>query len=63
MNNDLFHVSVFDLEACNHPNKEMQVASPIWKKMCSKKAALKYGIELNVFGFGCHGLTSIPLKL
>ena len=36
---------------------------PIWKECGPKKVAQKEVIEHIIFGFGCHVLTSSPLKL
>ena len=44
------------------PGNNFEVASPISKVSVPKEVALKGGIELIIFGFGCHVLTSIPLK-
>ena len=61
--NHLFHVSVFHLEAWNCPKKITEVARTICKVSAPKKVALKEGIDLITFGFGCQVVTSIPLKL
>ena len=43
--------------------KNLEVANPICKVSSRKKVARRQGIELITSGFGCHILTSIPLKL
>ena len=45
------------------PGKNFEVASPICQECAPKKVTLKEGIELITLGFGCHVLTSTPIKL
>ena len=61
-NNVMSHVPVFELEACNRLKKKGGCCYSKLKGICSKKAALKEGIQLIVFGFVFQVLTSIPLK-
>ena len=49
---------MFELESCNRPKKLVERCCSNLKKKCVQiKAALKEGIELNVFKFefGCQG--------
>ena len=61
-NNEMFHLPVFELEACNRLKKKGGCCYSKLKGICTKKAALKEGIQLIVFGFVFQVLTSIPLK-
>ena len=45
------------------PGKKLEVASPFWKESAPKQAVLKERIELIVYVFGWHVLTTIPPKL
>ena len=51
------------MEHVTVPRGTFEVASPFGKECGPKKVALKEGNERIIFGFGCHVLTSIPLKL
>ena len=42
--------------------KNCEVASPICEVSAAKKVAVDGGMNLIIFGFGCHVLASIPRK-
>ena len=48
----MFHVTVFDWEACDHPKKNLEVASPIWKATASEKVVLREEWNSSSLGSG-----------
>ena len=62
-NNDLFLVSVFDLEASKRPKKNQWKLLVLFEKnVLRKKIALKEGIGLIISAIGCHVLTTVSMK-